>query len=82
MSSKAYDETLDEKLGELVVAETKYSKLIVSLHRYNAGEVKLAISKMQNTQGRWSFGKLGRLTYEEFSAVAKAAKQLFAEVGR
>ena len=46
------------------------------------GKPKLQITreKYDKEKNDWIFAKLGRMTYEEFSAVARAAKEGFAEV--
>ena len=79
----SYDESKDEKLESLTAFEDKYNKIIVALHRYNGGEPKLSISRMKAEHGQFHFAKsLGRLTFDEFAAVARAAKQIFQNHGK
>lgn len=59
-----------------------YNELNVSIVRYDTGKPKVQISrrKYDKKSQEWTFVKLGRMTYEEFSAVARATKEGFTDV--
>ena len=65
-----FDKSLDKELfGEDAKFET--SKIRVSVMQYNEGMKKLQISRenLNNEDGSYRWGKLGRLTKEEASAI-------------
>lgn len=59
-----------------------FNELNVAIIRYDTGKPKVQISrrKYDKKSQEWSFVKLGRMTYEEFSAVARATKEGFSDV--
>ncbi len=64
-----YDSSLDKQLFTQSW-EDQGSKISVSIYSYNNGPKKLQISReSQNAEGEWRFGKLGRMTKEEFQAI-------------
>ncbi len=71
-----YDETKDIELGRKQAYESEHTFLIVSVHRYNNGQAKIQIDReKKNRQYGNEKPKLGRLTYEEFAAVARTVKE-------
>ncbi|MBI3315480.1 MAG: hypothetical protein HYZ87_00690 [Candidatus Omnitrophica bacterium] len=64
-----YDSSLDERLFSKSW-DNGETKISVSVYSYNKGQKKLQISReTMGAEGDWRFGKLGRLTQEECSAV-------------
>jgi hypothetical protein len=66
----AFDKNLDKE----VYSETKefeMTKLTVGVFSYNNGTPKLQISRenRNQTEGTWTFAKLGRMTKEEIEAI-------------
>ena len=79
-----YDKSKDKVLWSRDdVFKTEYSRLSVDIFQYDGkGKSKLQITreKYNKDKNDWDFVKLGRMTYEEFVAIAKAAKEGFAAV--
>ena len=79
-----YDSSKDKLLwGRDDVFKSEYSRLSVDIFQYDGkGKPKLQITreKFDKEKNDWEFVKLGRMTLEEFSAVARAAKEGFAAV--
>ena len=65
----AFDKNLDNELFSESV-ELENTKLTVAVFSYNEGTPKLQISRENmNSQGEYSFSKLGRMTKEEAEAI-------------
>jgi len=76
----AYDSSLDQQsfVKEL---EGEKSKITISIYSYNNGPKKLQLSRaVKDTQGNYSFAKLGRLTKEELQAVLPLLQEALKEM--
>lgn len=72
-----YDKSKDQCLWEEEACSDEYSSLTVGIYQYgDNGKRKVQISRMKKGE----FAKLGRMTYDEFTAVAKTVKRGFEEV--
>lgn len=70
-----YDSSLDKQLFTKSWEE-EGSKITVSVYSYNNGPKKLQISReTQDAEGQWRFGKLGRMTKEEFEAILPSLQE-------
>lgn len=74
-----FDKSKDIVLWEREAFRDDYNELTVAIIRYDTGKPKVQISrrKYDKKSQDWTFVKLGRMTYEEFSAVAKTVKEGF-----
>lgn len=75
--SREYDKSKDICLWEEDACSDEYSSLTVGIYQYgDNGKRKIQISR----QKKGEFVKMGRMTYDEFSAVAKAVKRGFEDI--
>jgi hypothetical protein len=82
--SQEYDASKDRLVyGPDDAFKDEHTRLTVSFYVYgDTGKPKIQISRERNQKGEWTFVKLGRMNYVEFSAVARAAKEGFAAIER
>lgn len=84
MSAQGYDSAKDKLVHDCgTVLEDDFNRLSAAIYQYgDKGKPKIQITreKFDNKQDKWIFAKLGRLNYEEFVAIAKAAKEGFDKV--
>jgi hypothetical protein len=77
MSRTAFDASKDKLIERAVAFEDPYNRISVALHSYNGAAPKIQITRERSEKGNWGFAKTGRLTYDEFAAIARAVKQLW-----
>ena len=78
----SYDPRKDENVASTRAYEGEHTYLMVRVMRYSGGQAKIDIvrERLNREAGDDLRLKLGRLTYEEFAAVARAVKK-FADDG-
>ena len=72
----AFDPNLDvKKFSEEIEFET--TKVEVSIHSYNDGPAKMQLGRknLRQSDGEWTFSKLGRMTKEEAEKVIPAMQK-------
>ena len=75
----SYDENRDITHGQIKAVDNEKTAIVVSIRQYDTGERKIAIDRSRRDAqrgGAWVWTKLGRMTYNEFAAVARAVKAL------
>jgi hypothetical protein len=84
MQTNSYDESKDKCIHDAgIVFEDQYTQIQAQIYAYgDKGKPKLQLTrkKFDKKRGEWLFAKLGRMTYDEFAAVARAAKEGFDKV--
>lgn len=76
--SSNYDEAKDQEIASAEVAQTKYGHIKVSIWSYNNGAPKVQLNRFKRGEG---FAKLGRLSKQEFTAIAQCVRG-FIEKGK
>jgi hypothetical protein len=76
----AFDKNLDKQLfSETSSWET--TRIHVGVYSYNDGDRKLQLARENmNSEGEWSFAKLGRMTKEETEKVLPLMQKAIAEM--
>lgn len=75
--SQEFDKSKDRCLWEEEAYSNEYGSLTVGIYQYgDNGKPKIQISR----QKKGTFVKLGRMSCDEFSAVAKAVKRGFEDI--
>lgn len=81
---REFDESKDRELWDCgVVYEDRYTRLSVAIFAYGErGRPKVQIRREKEDRGEWRFGKLGRMSAQEFAVVVEATKIAFEAVER
>jgi hypothetical protein len=71
----AFDKNMDKQLFT-ESAEWETTRINVGVYSYNDGDKKLQLSREnRNSDGEWSFAKLGRMTKEESEKIMPLMKK-------